>query len=568
MTSKDAMGAMAIERPPGITSLFEAAAHGHNHVCNVMGVVGETWDAKEPQLPYARDWQTKFYIRDQSEQVKGLSVKYFAPLQSGLPKVAPGDIILLRDLKIIPYRMEWGGLSNRDTNFVVFPRNSICDPGFRHQYAVHDRMLPHVKNSSMTLAPTMHEQQWAISLKSLVSIDNLASKGTIATTESNRQVLHAQISNVPETNTRLQRKYLGRFSPLERVTAENFYDFVVVVVKKFQSPYGFLELYVTDYTENSQFRQYEKPADGYSEDWPGPLGKFTLRIDVMAPHAGWVYQNVREDEIVFLTNVRIKTNRNGDGGLEGNIFPDRVYPNRIQVREARENDPGLEELLGRQRLYKTRSMGAFLSGNVKDKGESKGKKKKSRNKKKQTENQPTETVQSEGTPLESKAERVMHTPERALNQTDIHGETPKRIPHKTGLAQSGKCMKQSHSAWNIADRRLSTLPTSVCSSVQLHLPRAWRSPRQSDAQETHHLHSPLHQRQTPRTPALHRLLPARPTLLRPLDDKPEELRLARVDVLPRGRRGRRQGIRNATHPHRGLGRRSRRPAWTDACRSS
>lgn len=99
----------------------------------------------------------------------------------------------------------------------------------------------------------------------------------------------------------------------------------------------------------------------------------------MPPHAHWVYQNIREHDIINMRNVRVKENHNASGTLEGNLYPDKYYPEKICVSKASDGEIATAELVGRQREYRTRTMGEFLNGKRQEEGE---KKKKNRVKKK------------------------------------------------------------------------------------------------------------------------------------------------------------------------------------------
>jgi len=465
MASTTDMDVMAGKPPSGVIDLYMAANFSRDQFCHIMGVVTDVLEPLSPERSKAKDWQIKFLLHDTSPQAEGFTVKYFAREVIGLPAVACGDVILLRELRVSEYRGQVGGISNNKTNFVVFPSASIVDTGFRHQYAVNDQVLPHTKKSSMTAPPSIHAQQWAITLKHKVLFEQHATDKTTVTDKTAAAVTVNQTSQkyapstatAPKTTDHLTRtaqqpmldsrratanRLAEKFSTLELVTAGNFYDLVVEVVKIFSNIYGNVELYVTDYTANDRFRDYEKPVDGTDDNWRGPHGKMTLRVDLMPPHSQWAFDNILENEIVSLKNVLIKPNKNMEGGLEGNIWKGKEKWNagQINVRKARAGDLGYEDLLARRRTYKREPMKGFFAGHVRDNGEQKDKKKKKGRTKKKDSKDPSD-IQERGV-----AESTVESSKRLVsaiktNLEESGGLSVKRRRLEApaeGLARNGK----------------------------------------------------------------------------------------------------------------------------------
>lgn len=156
-----------------------------------------------------------------------------------------------------------------------------------------------------------------------------------------------------------------RFSLIKDITPQTFADLVVQVIKTFPEN-GRCILYVTDYTTNKSLfhyalhdddEVYPREGDTFSyisrpkRTWPGPFGQMTLQVTLWEPHATFAQQNVKEDDIVLLSNVHIKFGR-GNEQIEASIHTDRLNPDRIHVSViGGYDDPRIKELLRRKREY-------------------------------------------------------------------------------------------------------------------------------------------------------------------------------------------------------------------------
>lgn len=172
-----------------------------------------------------------------------------------------------------------------------------------------------------------------------------------------------------------------KFRLLKDVREGIFADLVVEVAKQ---PYELGDkvcLWVSDYTEHSDFfnKLMDGIGDGLTRDgdpygytgkfnkihnspldderrWMGPCGKRSIQITCWEPHADFIRQEVKAGDWVRLRNVQIGWGR-GTANIEGFLRGDRQYPDRIYVdmldAEAdRETiNPHLKDALRRKRDY-------------------------------------------------------------------------------------------------------------------------------------------------------------------------------------------------------------------------
>jgi protection-of-telomeres protein 1 len=73
-----------------------------------------------------------------------------------------------------------------------------------------------------------------------------------------------------------------------------------------------------------------------------------LQVELLPPHAGFARDRVREGDFIKLSNVRIK--QGSAGKMEGNIWTDQRFPDKIQVHPLIE-EKALESLKNRRDNY-------------------------------------------------------------------------------------------------------------------------------------------------------------------------------------------------------------------------
>lgn len=155
-----------------------------------------------------------------------------------------------------------------------------------------------------------------------------------------------------------------RFRLIKDIEPNKFADLVVHVVKTFPER-NYFKLEVTDYTANeglfnhvpdSEDDSMDGPSYGYGyasrtkKKWRGPHGKMTLPIALWEPHGNWAHMNIKEGDMVLLTNVHIKKFREQ---LEAAMHPDKTFPSKVHITkmDGDDDDPRLMDLMKRRREY-------------------------------------------------------------------------------------------------------------------------------------------------------------------------------------------------------------------------
>ncbi|OQN97391.1 hypothetical protein B0A48_16550 [Cryoendolithus antarcticus] len=345
--------------PIGFTDLQTANSAPPGTILNIIGVVV---DFLPPTVNRAGQWQTTVRLQDLKFQnsiygAKGLGVRFFRPRELDMPEVHDtGDIVLIRSVKMNSFNGQVFAISTFNTVDVVFPYPAIPSPEFAITYSGGKKMQCRGTPASIN-SVSGPEQQYVIGLKTAMSQVIPRPKYDVSL-------------KVGDDRSKLEKgrstKKLQRICELED---RRFADICGEVIKKFPKQYSDCELYITDYTENKAMFHYCPPEDldnnddtrrdgdkyGYSEtakrEWPGPFGYRCLKVNIKDPHATFVNQRVKEGDFVLLQNVKIKL-RDGYDKLEGDMWPDMMYPTKVQVQFMGKHDTTeLKELRERKELY-------------------------------------------------------------------------------------------------------------------------------------------------------------------------------------------------------------------------
>ncbi|KAI9930375.1 3-ketoacyl-CoA thiolase with broad chain length specificity [Aspergillus wentii] len=142
-----------------------------------------------------------------------------------------------------------------------------------------------------------------------------------------------------------------------------YVDLVAQVVKTFFNDSEKAVIYVTDYTTNETLFDYGQDDDhGRDGDphnylgtgkrkWKGPAGRMSLQVTLWEPHASYARENLKLNDFVLLTNVKIRKSRVSEG-IEASLHGDRMYPNKVCVRTVdAESDDRARDLLRRKKDY-------------------------------------------------------------------------------------------------------------------------------------------------------------------------------------------------------------------------
>ncbi|KAG9947388.1 hypothetical protein KCU85_g5857, partial [Aureobasidium melanogenum] len=342
---------MAQLRPSTLTSLADAYKNCKSAsaapIINLMGIVV---DVLPPQTnAFTGDSQITFTIQDSDMMkipvvTKGLKARFFTQTKEELPPTpSVGDIILIRSCKVIGVR---GSpiIANvkRLTSTIVYQAASIPEQGFMQSF-LGEKDIPSLPQDPSP-RPSKAEQMYAITLRQLApSVVNTAGPSDAASIPTRPAADRA--GGAPQNKFRL----------ITNVNYNDYCDLAVEVVKKFPNSNGSMELYVTDYTANDSLYDYPAPDDADADDefsrdgdyygyisnvtgkrktWPGPSGRRTLQVELLPPHAGYARDRVKEGDFVKLSNVRIK--QSGAGKMEGNLWPDRQFPDKILVHQLKD----------------------------------------------------------------------------------------------------------------------------------------------------------------------------------------------------------------------------------------
>lgn len=156
-----------------------------------------------------------------------------------------------------------------------------------------------------------------------------------------------------------------KFQTVAELQDYKFADLCVQVVKKYLRSDWECELYVTDYSENKLLFYYAPPEDGTADgtdgdrfgytqpsrsQWPGPYGHLVLKVVTSPPHSTFAKASVEVGDLILMSNVKIKMD--GYGKLQGDLWLDGKYPDKIDIRKLRPDGPHeVQALLARKEQY-------------------------------------------------------------------------------------------------------------------------------------------------------------------------------------------------------------------------
>ncbi|OTA28224.1 hypothetical protein BTJ68_10634 [Hortaea werneckii EXF-2000] len=318
---------------------------------------------------------TAFRDSVHGNQIKGLTVRFFKHDPNKLPDISSiGDVVLIRDIKIMNYNSQPVALSTWNTEPQVFPVSSIPDPTFSIAYQGNERIVSRGAPQD-TRKLSLQEQAYVISLKS--NLSNSITASTISATERNKKRESGPLPpNMapPIKKARSSTSSFGaKFQLVEELEHMRFANICGEVVKKFSNPFGQCELYLTDYTQNKNLFYYAPPEEeqqdgsrdgdiyAYNQPtrkaWPGPYGRQVLKVNLTEPHSNFATRRVEEGDLVLLQNVKIKIGTySANPHLEGDMWPDPLSPDKVLVQIIRNHQrdlPEVKALEERKKKYET-----------------------------------------------------------------------------------------------------------------------------------------------------------------------------------------------------------------------
>ncbi|KAI9729096.1 MAG: hypothetical protein M1828_000181 [Chrysothrix sp. TS-e1954] len=343
------------ERPDGFLDLATAEYATPNSRVNVIGVI---IDFMTPAKTRGTDWQMSCTVSDPGfgSNTSGTRLKVFKPSLDVMPQVKDeGDVIIVRDGQLKNIGGENIVVAYSTTHCTVFPHNSIPSPGAFDPFS--GKCIPFVSYPAGQ-KPSHHEMLWAVSLKRQMGFnDSDRANGSHAhevpkvdagASDESKQKQSKETLNTATVKEPPQQQQPARDKRalISDVKANCFYDLVGQVIKLYHDTFGgYVEVYITDYTENPGLRDHAAEArdTAYSKPWQGPEGKRTLKIEAHPPHAFAATSTLKEGDVALLQNVRIKLARSG-AELEGNMWPDRLHPQRVLVSKAVSTDERVQDI--------------------------------------------------------------------------------------------------------------------------------------------------------------------------------------------------------------------------------
>ncbi|KAF1971002.1 hypothetical protein BU23DRAFT_600549 [Bimuria novae-zelandiae CBS 107.79] len=275
-----------------------------------------------------------------------------------LPKGDPGDVAILRGMKV-----EILGTNNTKTlvndsgiqsQALFFPAKSIPAPEIGHDYHSGGTSKLIYKSMINSRPPSSVEQMAVINMKA-------AAAPLLEQLKDPKVMFQARLGS---TNSTTPKRGGKRQSLISNMTYNMFYDLVGEVVKTFWGVYT-VDLYVTDYTTNTDLFLYEEKSDteyvgAHQKPWPGPFGQMTIQIRCYEPHAGYA-RELKEGDFVFLQNIHTKLSQSNK--LEGAIHQDPRYPMKVGIRKCT-HPAQLGGLKERKAEYEKKHAGTLLSREV------------------------------------------------------------------------------------------------------------------------------------------------------------------------------------------------------------
>lgn len=276
-------------------------------------------------------------------------------------------------------------------------------------------------------------------------------------------------SNDWEVHTISSQTVRDKFSELDAVKPDTFYDLIVQVIR-WHDIGDKITLWVSDFTENPAFFNHSFLSGHLSEfqegdpygygakftkskktdkelTWPGPFGKRSIQVTCWDDHANAIREmKISSGDWVVMKNVQVKYGNNG-ANLEGFLREDKSRTGATKVNisqldptdDQETMDPRLKSAIRRKRDYERsrkkelKEVEEAAAAGQKRKAlvtsESKKKAKARRNQKRAQDRDPTTTHEAKQSDeiakndgAEDEQSRQM-TPEKAITSTDLsqHG---------------------------------------------------------------------------------------------------------------------------------------------------
>jgi protection-of-telomeres protein 1 len=117
----------------------------------------------------------------------------------------------------------------------------------------------------------------------------------------------------------------------------SFYDVIGSIVKIWDEQGSRVSIYLTDYSENPFFYDYQD-----NDKFEGPRGKQTLQVTAWDSLGAELKASYSPGNVVQLVNVQMKMN--GSGILEGSFREDRKYTEKVRIYRLKSEDHRVSRL--------------------------------------------------------------------------------------------------------------------------------------------------------------------------------------------------------------------------------
>jgi hypothetical protein len=247
-----------------------------------------------------------------------VKVRYFVTQEAMLPKVSPGDLVILAGLRVSRFNGSPILINEKDqTRFIVKPKST------NGTISAYQKFPVNMAITQQDLTAMSNLQKWII---------GTGKRGPLV---SSQNTIHAGA------------KPSGRsFALVKDMEFDRFYDMAGRILNLFDAGHCFT-IYVTDYTSNDKLFKYDPEELETIDKWQA--GQRTLQVSLWDINAHIARKKLQEGQYVYLQNMRFKRNRDGNG--EGSLNGDRQYPDKcnFNVIGEGEKDPRVRAILRRER---------------------------------------------------------------------------------------------------------------------------------------------------------------------------------------------------------------------------
>ncbi|CAA7271520.1 unnamed protein product [Cyclocybe aegerita] len=316
-----------------------------NQTVHLIGIVTE---ASSPRTTRTGEWMRYLHIVDPSNyhpNGTGFKINCFAKrYEAWLPHPAPGDVLILQNVKIDDYnshyvgvgygnKLRWAAFSPSKGTVHHGPKNSapkeegLAEGGFGVNFS------PFLRPQADEITYCVKVSDWWGEVqKQKYASDDVAVMPDVAHTAH---------------KTNLSRKRIHRLisDAGPHVPPDGYFDCTIEVLKgnptNTQSALTYT-LYVTDYTRNEEMR-------GVQSNWcPSSLSDYVLQLE-MWDAAAVRAQKMRPGQYYYIENARMRINT--AGYPEGKVAQDKIY---LLEEEDSVKNSNLRALLERKQKWQSR----------------------------------------------------------------------------------------------------------------------------------------------------------------------------------------------------------------------